>query len=174
MKVTRFDPADTLIIVTAWIHGPRGAKPVSLAFDTAATQTHIIPEILDDIGYGPRDGERVTSITSAIGEEPGYMMRVSKFSALGFAASDFTIDWDQQRATCPEGRTSLSWSPAVDRGHNDVIKIKFSAKDCGACPVRARCTEAKRRSITVRPRDQLRGVARRPVTRSVGRIPVRL
>jgi len=42
----------------------------------------------------------------------------------------------------------------VDRGHNDVIKIKFSAKDCGACPVRARCTEAKRRSITVRPREQ--------------------
>jgi transposase len=43
----------------------------------------------------------------------------------GFAASDFVIDWDQQQATCPEGRTSLSWSPAVDRGHNDVIKIKF-------------------------------------------------
>jgi transposase len=72
----------------------------------------------------------------------------------GFAASDFTIDWDQQEATCPEGRTSLSWSPAVDRGHNEVIKIKSSAKDCGACPARDRCTEAKRRSITVRPRDQ--------------------
>jgi transposase len=42
----------------------------------------------------------------------------------------------------------------VDRGHNEVIKIKFSAKDCGACPSQARCTEAKRRSITVRPRDQ--------------------
>jgi transposase len=52
----------------------------------------------------------------------------------GFPASDFTIDWDQQQAACPKGRTSLSWSPAVDRGHNEVIKIKFSAKDCGACP----------------------------------------
>jgi len=49
VKVTRFDPADSLIIVTGWIHGPRGAKPVSLAFDTAATETPIIPEILDDI-----------------------------------------------------------------------------------------------------------------------------
>jgi transposase len=72
----------------------------------------------------------------------------------GFAASDFMIDWDRQNATCPEGRTSISWSPAVDRGHNEVIKINFSAKDCRACPARARCTEAKRRSITVRPRDQ--------------------
>jgi hypothetical protein len=42
----------------------------------------------------------------------------------------------------------------VDRGHNEVIKIKFSAKDSGACPSQSRCTEAKRRSITVRPRDQ--------------------
>jgi transposase len=72
----------------------------------------------------------------------------------GFAASDFTIDWDRQEATCPEGHTSTSWSPAVDRGHNEVIKIKFSAKDCGECPARARCTKAKRRSVTVRPRDQ--------------------
>jgi transposase len=72
----------------------------------------------------------------------------------GFAASDFKIDWDQQEATCPEGRTSISWSPAVDRGHNAVIKIKFSSKDCGACPAEARCTRARRRSITVRPRDQ--------------------
>ena len=72
----------------------------------------------------------------------------------GFAARDFTIDWEREQATCPEGRTSVSWTPAVDRGHNEVIKIKFSAKDCGTCPARARCTEAKRRSITIRPRDQ--------------------
>ena len=72
----------------------------------------------------------------------------------GFAASNFTIDWDREQATCPEGRTSLGWSPAVDRGRNEVIKIKFSAKDCGACPAHARCTKARRRSITVRTRDQ--------------------
>jgi transposase len=55
---------------------------------------------------------------------------------------------------CPEGRASTSWSPAVDRGHNDVIKIKFSAKDCGSCPRRAQCTQGKRRTITVRPQEQ--------------------
>ena len=48
----------------------------------------------------------------------------------------------------------MSWTPAVDRGHNEVIKIKFSAKDCGKCAARARCTEAKRRSVTIRPREQ--------------------
>jgi transposase len=83
---------------------------------------------------------------------PGY--RWQSKAGEGFAASDFTINWDRQEATCPEGHTSTNWSPAVDRGHNEVIKIKFSAKDCGECPAQARCTKAKRRSITVRPRDQ--------------------
>jgi transposase len=75
-------------------------------------------------------------------------------AAEGFAASDFQIDWEAQQATCPEGHTSTSWSPAVDRGHNEVIKIKFKAKDCGGCASRPRCTQGLRRSITVRPREQ--------------------
>lgn len=91
MKVTRFDPNASLIIVNAMVWGPRGHKGLTLALDTAATQTHIIPDALDDVGYGPRDGDRVTSITSAIGEEAGYMMKVSKFSALGFTTADFRI-----------------------------------------------------------------------------------
>ena len=91
MKITRFDPADVLIIVTGRIWGPRGDKQVSLAFDTAATQTHVIPDVLDEIGYSPRHGDRVTSITSAIGEEPGYMMPIPRFSALGFTVEDFRI-----------------------------------------------------------------------------------
>jgi transposase len=41
----------------------------------------------------------------------------------------------------------------VDRGHNEVVTIKFLATDCGASPARDRCTEARRRSNTVRPGD---------------------
>jgi hypothetical protein len=91
VKVTRFDPTDTLIIVTARIWGPRGDKQLSLALDTAATQTHVIPELLDEIGYGPLHGDRITSVTSAIGDEPGYMMPVTRLSALGFALTSFRI-----------------------------------------------------------------------------------
>jgi transposase len=72
----------------------------------------------------------------------------------GFAAGDFRIDWESGQATCPEGRTSISWSPAVDRGHNEAIKIKFSKKDCGSCASRSRCTQGSRRSLTVRRREQ--------------------
>jgi hypothetical protein len=55
----------------------------------------------------------------------------------GFDAESFRIDWDKQQATCPEGKTSLSWAPAVDGGHNEVIKIKFSRIDCKPCPSRS-------------------------------------
>ncbi len=72
----------------------------------------------------------------------------------GFAAQDFSIDWQTEQATCPGGRQSLSWTPAIDKRTNRVIKIKFSMRDCKPCPHRAQCTTAKRRTITIRPQDQ--------------------
>jgi transposase len=75
-------------------------------------------------------------------------------AAEGFAAGDFRVDWEQQRLTCPEGRGSSGWSPAVAKGHNHVIKVKFPAKDCGACPSKEQCTRGTRRTVTIRPRQQ--------------------
>ena len=76
----------------------------------------------------------------------------------GFDAQGFTINWDDEHATCPAGRTSISWTPAIDKRRNHVVKIKFSKRDCGPCPLRAQCTRsrkaASRRTITVRPQDQ--------------------
>jgi transposase len=72
----------------------------------------------------------------------------------GFSAAHFRIDWEQHRATCPEGRTSVSWSPVVDNRRTEVIKIRFSEKDCSRCPSLTRCVRSKkkypRRLITVR------------------------
>ena len=89
MKVRRFNPADDLIIVKARLYGPRGDRPLLLAFDTAATETHIVPEIVDDLGYSPRQGEAITSVRSAIGKERGYLLRVTRFASFGFSFPDF-------------------------------------------------------------------------------------
>jgi transposase len=70
-----------------------------------------------------------------------------------YTAADFTIDWGACRVTCPQGRTSSGWTPAVERDHTEVVHIKFSRKDCKACPARARCTRAARRSLTIRARE---------------------
>jgi len=77
----------------------------------------------------------------------------------GFAASAFTIDWEAKTATCPQGRTSISWIPAIDRRDNAVIKIKFSTKDCRHCASRLQCLQSPqqrnpRRLITVRAQTE--------------------
>ncbi len=74
----------------------------------------------------------------------------------GFAAGDFEVDWDTQQVRCPEGATSVSWTPALDRVKNEVIKIKFAMSDCQECPSRPNCTRSTppRRTITLRPEKQ--------------------
>ena len=74
----------------------------------------------------------------------------------GYAADDFTVDWQQQRVICPQGKSSASWTPALDGRDNEVIKIKFAAADCSACPSLHVCTRSARprRSITIRPEAQ--------------------
>jgi transposase len=71
----------------------------------------------------------------------------------GFDRTAFTIDFDRQQATCPQGQTSGSWSPTTQRG-TDTIVITFATTTCGPCPVRQQCTtsQKRRRQLTVHPR----------------------
>lgn len=76
---------------------------------------------------------------------------------LGFDADHFLIDWQAEQAICPEGHTSSSWTPAIDNRTNEVIKIKFSTKDCQVCPSLRLCTQSVRhvrRTVTIRPKEQ--------------------
>ncbi len=61
----------------------------------------------------------------------------------GFDKSQFSIDWQAQQVTCPEGQTSRYWIPTSDRHGKDVIHIKFNPADCKVCPSRGLCTQAK-------------------------------
>src|SRR6266849_8482256 len=44
----------------------------------------------------------------------------------GIDVSQFRLDWDRKPPTCPQGHTSMSWTPDIDHRKNEVIKIKFS------------------------------------------------
>jgi transposase len=82
----------------------------------------------------------------------------------GFDASHFPIDWQLRQATCPEGHTSISWTPAIDNRKNEVIKIKFSTTDCQPCPSRSLCTQSirhTRRTVTLRPEVQYQALKTR-------------
>jgi transposase len=70
----------------------------------------------------------------------------------GYARANFTVNYDAKTVTCPQGKTSTSWTPCTQRG-KDAIVATFSAGDCGPCPARSLCTTGKRRQLTVLPRD---------------------
>jgi hypothetical protein len=69
------------------------------------------------------------------------------------ARDAFTIDFDQQHATCPQGHRSATWNPGRQDGH-DVITVAFPLGACLVCPARSECTTSRqrRRSSPLRPR----------------------
>ena len=93
----------------------------------------------------------------------------------GFALTAFHLDWAGERATCPAGRTSISWRQRPDPAGRDLIWVKFSSKDCGPCPSRPRCCRAQgrspRRTLCLRPRAQfeaLQAARQRETTEAFG------
>jgi predicted aspartyl protease len=93
MKITRFAPEKDLIIVKGKVQGPlhRRGRSVRLVVDTGAAETIIVPDLLDELGYSPRQGEAITVMRSAVGHEPGYLIRVERFDCLGYQARNFRI-----------------------------------------------------------------------------------
>ena len=69
----------------------------------------------------------------------------------GFSIAHFSLDWEQQQATCPHGKTSRLWRQELDSGGIETIQIRFAKADCHACPLRTRCTSAQQgRSLRLR------------------------
>ncbi len=91
MTLVPFDPHADLIFVNAKLWGPLGNELLLLAHDTASTETLIPPENLNGLGYNVLHAARRTRIVSALGAEPGYTIRVERFSSLGFARTDFLV-----------------------------------------------------------------------------------
>ena len=87
----RFSRKRDLIVVDARIWSPRDDQWLSLAVDTASSDTVVTPDLVDLLGCSPRDGEYATTVRSAIGKEHGWTLRVKRFSALGFVVPDYRI-----------------------------------------------------------------------------------
>lgn len=132
--------------VTATIHAAldaRGLLPTTHVADTGFVNSALFVDARERYGVdliGPTRGDRQWQAQAGA----------------GFAARDFAIDFAQQRATCPAGKASQSWTPALARGTTPVIKIKFAVADCRACSFRPQCTRSTsaRRAITIRPEAQ--------------------
>jgi len=105
---------------------PRWSRPGSSRGSTSST------------GYA--DAElRVSSQRDYHVDLPGQARPDVKWQARagqGFEAAHFAIDGQRKHATRPMARTSISWTPVVDKRTNHVTKIKFYGTDGHACPSR--------------------------------------
>ncbi len=67
----------------------------------------------------------------------------------GFDVSRFGLDWEQQRASCPGGKTSRPWQPTRNARGSTFLLAVFEAADCRACSHRPDCTRAKAKGRTL-------------------------
>jgi transposase len=74
----------------------------------------------------------------------------------GFDQAHFTIDWEAQTATCPQGKTSTAWYSHLNHQGDDTIRVRFHHADCQLCPTRAQCTRSQSagRTLTLLPKAQ--------------------
>lgn len=67
----------------------------------------------------------------------------------GFDVSRFGLDWEQQIASCPGGKTSRPWQPTRNARGSTFLLAVFEAADCRACSYRPDCTRAKAKGRTL-------------------------
>lgn len=74
----------------------------------------------------------------------------------GYDASQFVIDWQAQVAICPQGQTSVKWTPGTDQYGHPNVSIRFGLHECRACPCRSLCTRSATnpRLLTIRQRAE--------------------
>jgi transposase len=64
----------------------------------------------------------------------------------------FVLDWGAKQARCPQGQTSVKWTPGRDVSGDPVVRIRVARAPCRACPARPAGTWPKDapRQLTVR------------------------
>jgi transposase len=71
-----------------------------------------------------------------------------------FDISHFAIDWENQRVTCPQGKTNSQWKEGKTNDQ-EKIKVRFHKNDCQHCPKRTLCTKSKNsRELSFSPREK--------------------
>jgi transposase len=133
------------MVSTAGIHGRLAAKgllPAEHFVDSAYVDAGLLVSSRRDHGVsleGP-----VRGVANQYARADGYEQR------------HFSIDWDREQVTCPQGKASVTWRAGRDEVGAPRITALFSRTDCGACAARPLCTPAKdaRRSVYFHPRPE--------------------
>jgi hypothetical protein len=95
--------------------------------------------------------DHACELLGPVAAERGWQARAAR----GYAAAQFAIDWDAERATCPQGQPSVAWTLADDADGHPIVLIRFGLAACRACPVRGQCVSSSReRVLRLRRREE--------------------
>jgi len=77
-------------------------------------------------------------------------------AAQGYDLSGFSVQWESQHATCPQGKESVKWTEGTDQHGQPNISIRFGLQECRECPCRSLCTHSATapRMLTIRPQAE--------------------
>jgi transposase len=132
--------------VTPQIHADLAARdllPREHLVDTGYVDAHLLVESTRNYDV---------ELLGPVPPDPSWQGRVRG----GFDIPNFTIDWDAQRVTCPEGIQSSCWSLGDHPKYSDkVIHVRFPRAACQACASRESCTRSHKdgRTLTFLPRE---------------------
>jgi transposase len=62
----------------------------------------------------------------------------------GYDQSQFIVDWERERATCPQGKVSAWWGMYRTKPYGyAVVKARFHPADCAGCGQREKCIRSR-------------------------------
>ena len=120
------DDAPQLITHVETTPAPRSSEGVLSAIHTDLVSKDLLPgQHLVDAGY-VTIANLVQSQSSYGVDLLGPTLKTHWYQAeTGYDLTHFSIDWEAETVTCPQGRISSSWTPVQDAGKY-LIKVKFS------------------------------------------------
>ena len=73
-----------------------------------------------------------------------------------YGIASFTIDWEKEQATCPQGQVSSGWYPVQNPYGEPLVVAQWATAVCRACPTRCQCVRPKStpRTIKFHPKEQ--------------------
>ena len=124
-------PDDNMAVVVHASLEKRGLLPGDHLVDKGYTDSHVLVD--------SKQRYEVT-IIGPVADDPSWQARLDD----GLTKAEFAVDWDRKVVTCPAGKKSISWLPSTYTKNGMVFEARFATRDCFPCPLRPRCTRAKR------------------------------
>jgi len=136
-------PDDNMVAVIHASLEKRGLLPGEHLVDKGYTDSHVLVDSPQRYGV---------TVVGPVADDPSWQARVEG----GLTKAAFRVDWERRVVTCPAGKENVSWLPAARPDEGMAFEVRFARRDCTPCPLRARCTRAKRepRIIWLQPRER--------------------